>query len=568
MELLYRTLDAESNNVNKYWRRIRMKRDKQPVLEMDGIVKRFPGVVANDHVSFSVTDGEIHGLLGENGAGKSTLMKVLYGLYTPDEGEIWMNGTRLDLDSPRDAIEAGIGMVHQHFKLVPRLSVVENVVLGERKVDEGVAGGMLPAWVPFSDSLRALRSNREESRERVVDLIDQYGFGVDPDASVWELDVGERQRVEILKSLYRDADLLVLDEPTAVLSPTESRELFETLRRLTESGLTVILITHKLDEAIEHTDRTTVLRDGSVVDCVSTNRVSKADLAEMMVGRDVLFDIEGVDRMTSSDPVVEADGLCAEDERGIEAVSGVTLTVNRSEIVGVAGVSGNGQKELAECLAGVRNATAGSITVNGRDLTNSSPRDFIDADVSYIPEDRYEHGCTPDRSVLENAILKDRDSYGRVFLDRTDARADAEQIVEQFDVRVPGVDTPANKLSGGNLQKLICGRELNRNPDFLVANQPTRGIDVGAIEYIREVLLEQRDDGTGILLVSEDLDEVFQMSDRIVVLYEGSIVYEVDATEATREEIGQYITGADSADDEPTNGEETGDATAQTGVEA
>jgi simple sugar transport system ATP-binding protein len=538
-------------------------------LEIDGIVKRFPGVVANDHVSFSLQEGEIHGLLGENGAGKSTLMKILYGLYAADEGEVWIRGQRLNLDSPKDAIQAGIGMVHQHFKLIPRLTVLENIMLGERKTEDPGSNRRVPEWVPFSGSLRALMTNRTASRERVDALIEKYGFDIEPSEAVWELDVGERQRVEILKALYRDAEVLILDEPTAVLSPAESRELFGMLEELTDEGLTVILITHKLEEILEHTDRTTVLRNGKVIDTIQTGTVSKAGLAEMMVGRDVLFETENRTSMVSESAVAEVRGLRAEDERGIEAVSGLDLTVHEGEIVGVAGVSGNGQRELAECLVGVRKSTAGRITVGDRDLTNRPPRSFVDADVSYIPEDRHKHGCTPDRSVLENAMLKDNDSFGRILIDYGKAREHAERIVEKFDVRVPNVDTPAQNLSGGNLQKLICGRELKRDPNFLVANQPTRGIDVGAIEYIREVLIKQRDEGTGILLISEDLDEILQMSDRIVVLYEGKIVYEADAAIADKEAIGQYITGSKNDDVENRASDaEREPATNQSGVEA
>lgn len=546
-----------------------MTQNRQNILQIEGIVKRFPGVVANDHVSFSLREGEIHGLLGENGAGKSTLMKVLYGLYAAEEGEIWMKGQRLSPNSPQDAIQAGIGMVHQHFKLVPRLTVLENIMLGERKIEEPNFNRYLPDWVPFSGSLRALMTNRTESRRRVDELIDRYGFDIDPSEAVWELDVGERQRVEILKALYRDADVLILDEPTAVLSPAESRELFGMLQQLTDEGLTVILITHKLEEVLEYTDRTTVLRDGKVIDTVRTGTVSKAELAEMMVGRSVLFETENRTSTASESPVVEVQGLRAEDERGIEAVSGIDLTIHEGEIVGVAGVSGNGQRELAECLVGVRNSTAGQIAVGGRDLTNRPPRTFVEADVSYIPEDRHKHGCTPDRSVLENAMLKNTDSFGRFLMDYGKARKHAERLVEEFDVRVPDVDTPAQNLSGGNLQKLICGRELKRDPDFLVANQPTRGIDVGAIEYIREVLLEQRDERTGILLISEDLGEIFQMSDRIVVLYEGEIIHEADAETADKEAIGQYITGSKSneAEHRPSDGEHES-PTNQSGVEA
>jgi len=546
-----------------------MIENRRNILKIEGIVKRFPGVVANDHVSFSLQEGEIHGLLGENGAGKSTLMKILYGLYAADEGEIWMKGQRLALNSPKDAIQAGIGMVHQHFKLIPRLTVLENIMLGERKTEEPRSNSRLPDWVPFSGSMRALMTNRTESRERVDELIDRYGFDIDPSEAVWELDVGERQRVEILKALYRDAEVLILDEPTAVLSPAESRELFGMLQKLTDEGLTVILITHKLEEILEHTDRTTVLRNGKVIDTVQTGTVSKAGLAEMMVGRDVLFETENRTSMVFESPVAEVQDLRAQDERGIEAVSGLDLTVHEGEIVGVAGVSGNGQRELAECLVGVRKSTAGRITIGDRDLTNRPPRSFVDADVSYIPEDRHKHGCTPDRSVLENAILKDSDSFGRILIDYDKAREHAEQIVEEFDVRVPNVDTQAKNLSGGNLQKLICGRELKRDPNFLVANQPTRGIDVGAIEYIREVLLEQREEGTGILLISEDLDEILQMSDRIVVLYEGKIVHETDAETADKETIGQYITGSKNDDIENRDSDaERESATDRSGVEA
>jgi len=358
---------------------------------------------------------------------------------------------------------------------------------------------------------------------------------------VWELEVGEQQRVEILKALYRDAELLVLDEPTAVLSPKESDDLFETINELKEEGLAVILITHKLHEITAHTDRTTVLRDGNVIGTVDTDSVTEDDLAEMMVGREVLFDLDR-DQNTRGEKVVDVSGLYADDDRGIQAVNGVDLEVHKGEIVGIAGVSGNGQAQLTECLAGVRETTAGTIEINGIDLTNEPPLSYVKNGVSYIPSDRYEVGSSPNRSLVDNAILKDYDEFATTTsFDREAAREYTKQLVEEYDVRTPSIDTHAGKLSGGNLQKLICARELSREPDFVIADQPTRGIDVGAIEYIRSVLLEQRKKGTGILLVSEDLDEVMQVSDRIVVMYEGEIVYRADSDNALREVIGQCI---------------------------
>jgi simple sugar transport system ATP-binding protein len=538
-------------------------------LRMVDIVKEFPGVVANDHIDFSVRRGEIHGLLGENGAGKSTLMKVLYGLYRPEGGEVYLDGERLRLDSPQDAIDHGIGMVHQHFMLIPRLSVVENVVLGRRE-PAGIFrddGDRLPGWLRRNPATRAFGRlfslGLDQPRARIESLAEAYGFEVDVDAKVWELDVGQQQRVEILKALYREVDLLILDEPTAVLTPTEAERLFETLDQLAEDGLTIIFITHKLKEVTALTDRVTVLRNGSAVETVETASVTRADLAQLMVGREVLFELERPS-VDVGDPVLATENLRADDDRGIEALAGLDLEVRAGEIVGVAGVSGNGQRELAEALVGLRRPTAGTITVGGVELTGASPRQFIDHGVSFVPEDRLRFGCAADLSVMHNAVMKDyrRPAFGDRLLDYDAMRSYAEELVESFDVR--GVrdvtEMVAGDLSGGNLQKLILARELSRDPDLLVANQPTRGVDVGAIEFVRETILDQRADGTGVLLLSEDLDEIFDLSDRILVMYEGSFVYETTPEEAARERVGLEMTGGATAASAPAEEPAAGEA--------
>ncbi|AEM59434.1 ABC transporter (plasmid) [Haloarcula hispanica N601] len=529
-------------------------------LRMEGILKEFPGVVANDHVNLSVERGEIHGLLGENGAGKSTLMKILYGLYSQDHGDIYLDGERLDLESPQDAIDAGIGMVHQHFMLIPRLTVAENVVLGEREPATAFRSDAEDSWLPAAVRNNSLVQSLagqfslglDVPEQRIQDLADQYGFDIDVSAKIWELDVGQQQRVEILKALYRDVDLLILDEPTAVLTPTEAERLFDSLERLTDEGLSIIFITHKLTEVDAIVDRVTVLREGENVGTAEVSSVSRADLAEMMVGREVLFEIDR-DAVDLGEPVLRARGVEATDNRDIEALSGIDLTVRQGEIVGIAGVSGNGQKELAEVLAGIRDVTAGELVVNGEDITGAKPKTFVDSGVSFVPEDRLQYGCAEDLSVMHNATMKDfRDGrFGdRPFLDYGELRKYAETLVEEFDVRgVSDVtETNAGDLSGGNLQKLILAREIYRDPDLLIANQPTRGVDVGAIEFIRETLLEQRKAGTGIILLSEDLDEIFDLSDRILVVYEGEFVYETTPAEADRERIGLEMTGGGGDD--------------------
>jgi len=516
--------------------------DSPPRLAVRNITKTFPGgVVANDAVSFEVEAGEIHGLLGENGAGKSTLMKVLYGLHDPDTGSLRVDGEPYEPRSPRDAMDAGIGMVHQHFRLVKRLSVVENVVLGHREASDGLTLG------PFDWLRRLLTLDTKPARRKIESLADEYGIDVDPDAKIWELDIGEQQRVELLKTLYQDVDLLILDEPTAVLSPTEAQSLFETLRKLVDEGMSVILITHKLGEIKEATDRVTVLRHGEVIGTVETADATRDDLARMMVGREVIFDISKVDG-NPGETVLSVSGLRAEDDRGVEALTGLDLTLRKGEILGIAGVSGNGQHELAECLVGVREPTGGEITIKGTEMAGEHPRTFVNAGVSYIPEDRHQFGCVPDKSLVENLCLKTYNDHGSgVFLDYGSMRALAERLVEEFDIRVGSIDTEVKKLSGGNLQKVILARELDRDPDVLIASQPTRGVDVGAIEFIRERLLEQSAAGSGIVLFSEELDEILQMSDRVLVIHDGRIVHETLASEADRNEIGRLMTDGEAA---------------------
>jgi len=526
--------------------------DTPPLLEMTGIYKTFPGVVANDHIDFEVHQGEIHGLLGENGAGKSTLMKILFGLYSPDDGSIRYRGEPLQVNSPKDAIDTGLGMVHQHFQLIPKLTVAENVVLGLRESHPALHDGggsssqfgveplrRLARWLSYDESLE---------NERVAETAERYGIDVDPERRVRELDVGEQQRVEILKALYRDVDLLVLDEPTAVLTPDQVDRLFETLRRLVDSGLTVIIITHKLGEITTITDRVTVLRDGRRIDTVETASVDESDLARMMVGREVIHDIDRTD-VELGRPVLELSNLHARDDRGVEVLSGIDLSVREGEVLGLAGVSGNGQQVLNECLVGQRPVSEGTITLDGESVEELSIDQRVDAGLSNVPADRYEAGCAPGLSIVHNAAVKDyrtpefQNGPMAIGMDYTRAKEHAESLVEDYDVRVPDTDVEAGNLSGGNLQKLILGREMERDPSLLIANQPTRGLDVGAIESVRNRLLEQRADGTGILLVSEKLDEIMEMSDRIAVIYEGEIVHEVSTDEADRGDIGLYMSG-------------------------
>ncbi|MCQ3807991.1 MAG: ABC transporter ATP-binding protein [Acidimicrobiia bacterium] len=492
------------------------------MLEMRGITKRFPGVLANDSVDFDVRAGEVHTLLGENGAGKSTLMKILFGLYTADEGTITFEGSPLEIDSPAAAIEAGIGMIHQHFMLVNTFTVTENVALGLGTSDMGAV------------------------RERLTELVETYSLEVDPDALVWQLAVGERQRVEILKALYRDAHLLVLDEPTAVLTPQEVNDFFVTLRQIADDGRGLIFISHKLHEVMALSDRITVLRDGRVTGSTTPAETSRQQLAQMMVGRPVKL-APDKPPVSVGVPRLEIEGLSVMGDRGALAVNAVDLSVCGGEIVGVAGVSGNGQRELCEAVSGLRPAVAGSVRLDGRDTTGVSPRQCREAGLAFVPEERMLHGAVAEFSVSENMMLLNHDSeeFSRLgFLKLPALRERAGRLVKHYDVKTPSIDTPTSALSGGNIQKLIMARELSAEPAVLLAAQPTRGVDIGAAEYIHERLIAQREQGTAVLVVSEDLDEVMALADRVAVMFEGRIVAVIDRSECTVEDLGLLMAGA------------------------
>jgi simple sugar transport system ATP-binding protein len=495
-------------------------------VEMRGIVKRFPGVVANNGVDFDVRVGEVHALLGENGAGKSTLMNVLDGLYRPEAGEIRVFGRPVDLRSPRDAIAAGIGMVHQHFALVPTQTVTENILLG---LDEP----------RFRMDLRRFDA-------RIAELAARHGLTVDPQARIWQLSVGEQQRVEILKMLYRGARILILDEPTAVLAPQEAQDLFRTLRAMVAEGTSVVFISHKLAEVAQIADRVTVMRRGTVTAAgIPAAGSTPASLAERMVGRDVVEVIEK--SPFSPGPVVlSVRAVDALSDRGLPALRGVSLDVRAGEILGIAGVAGNGQSELAQVLTGLRRCTAGSIDVNGVEVANRNPREVIDQHIGHVPEDRTGVGTAPDLSIADNLIMKsyrDAPIARRFSIDAGAVRRFADRLRESYAIAAPSVQTEARLLSGGNLQRLILAREIASAPRLLVAVQPTRGLDVGAITAVHRLILEQREAGSATILLSEDLDEVLALSDRIAVIYEGRIVGLFDAAEASLAEIGLLMTG-------------------------
>ncbi|HUK95282.1 MAG TPA: ABC transporter ATP-binding protein [Gaiellaceae bacterium] len=496
------------------------------VLELRGITKRFPGVLANDHVDFDLRPGEVHALLGENGAGKSTLMNILYGLYHPDEGEIQIKGEAVRIHSPKDAIERGIGMVHQHFMLIPVMTVVENIVLAAEPTRARVVLDYAAA------------------REEVTALAEQFGFAIDPDARIEEITVGQQQRVEILKALYRHADILILDEPTAVLTPQEAQELFGILRNLVDEGMSVIFITHKLHEVLEVADRITVLRRGKRVDTVPRRGATEEGLARMMVGREVLLRVEK-GPATPGKPVLAVEDLWVLDDRDLEAVRGVSFEVHSGEIVGIAGVDGNGQSELVEALSGLRRAAGGVIRVGGEDVTHASAHRMLRLGLGHIPEDRHRRGLVLRFTLAENLALHDFDRppnsrLGWLFVDRIVRWA--RGLLQQFDVRGGGPKTLASSLSGGNQQKVVLARELARDPLLLLAAQPTRGLDVGAIEFVHRRLIEARDAGEAVLLTSLELDEILSLSDRILVMYEGRIVGEYPP-DTTPEELGIAMTG-------------------------
>jgi general nucleoside transport system ATP-binding protein len=496
------------------------------VLELRGITKRFPGVVANDSIDFDLRRGEVHALLGENGAGKSTLMNVLYGLYRPDDGEILLNGKPITFHSPGDAIRAGIGMVHQHFMLIPVMTVAENIVLAIEPRKAGV----------FLDYTAA--------DESVRNIAQAFGFAIDPEAKVEDITVGQQQRVEILKALYRKADVLILDEPTAVLTPQEATELFGILKILQREGMSIVFITHKLNEVLEIADRITVLRRGKMIETVSREGATEANLARLMVGREVLFRVEK-SQSKPGEPLLEVDDLRAVDDRGVETVRGLSLKVHASEIVGLAGVDGNGQSELVEVLSGLRRPTAGSMRIAGADATGAGVKETLDLGVGHIPEDRQRRGLVLDFTLAENLALHDYEKspnarYGWLFPRTLIARA--RGLLQRFDVRGGGAETPASALSGGNQQKVVLAREISREPRVLLAAQPTRGLDVGAIEFVHRQLVAARDTGLGVLLVSLELDEILSLSDRILAIYEGRIVAEY-GPDVTPEELGIAMTG-------------------------
>jgi simple sugar transport system ATP-binding protein len=496
-----------------------------PALELRGITKRFGPVVANDGIDFDLRRGEVHALLGENGAGKSTLMSILYGLYRPDEGEILKGGEPVQVDSPSRAIELGIGMVHQHFMLVPVMTVMENIVLG----DEPRRGGLLDV---------------REGSKRVRELSDRYGLAVDPDSVIEDVTVGTQQRVEILRALYRNARILILDEPTAVLTAQEAAELFEVLRALKKDGVGIVFITHKLNEVLDISDRVTVLRRGKKVETLPTAGQTEQSLARLMVGRDVLLRIEK-GSAKPGEPMLEVGDLHVRDDRGLEAVRGVSLTVRAGEIVALAGVDGNGQSELVDAIAGLRHAESGDVVVAGRNVTGRGVRATCDAGVAHIAEDRHTRGLVLGFTLAENLALREYRSepysrHGLLSIAKIDAHA--RELLDEYDVRGGEPGKLASELSGGNQQKVCIAREIASNPQLLIAHQPTRGLDVGAIEFVHRRLVAARDWGRGILLVSLEIEEVRSLADRILVIYEGQIVGEF-TPDATEEELGFAMTG-------------------------
>ncbi|MBW3662986.1 MAG: ABC transporter ATP-binding protein [Actinobacteria bacterium] len=497
-------------------------------LELRGITKRFPGVLANDHVDLVVRPGEIHGLLGENGAGKSTLMNILYGLYSADDGEILIDDGPVHFDGPADAIAAGIGMVHQHFMLIPVFTVAENVTLGTERT-RGLVGLL----------------DRGQAERDVREISERYGLAVDPGAMVEDLPVGVQQRVEIIKALLRDADLLILDEPTAVLTPQETEELFRAMRALKAAGKSIVFISHKLKEVTAISDTITVLRQGAVAGTVDPHAASERELASLMVGREVVLEVDRAPAVPQ-EPVVVVSDLHVQDERGHMAVDGVSLEVRAGEIVAIAGVQGNGQTELVRALTGLADAVYGTIFLRGRDLTHADPKACIDAGIAHIPEDRHRDAMVADFTIAENLILNsfDRAPFSRHgTLDTEAIERAAEEEVEAFDVRTPSIRTILGSLSGGNQQKVVVAREFSRDITLLVASQPTRGLDVGSIEYIHRRLVRSRDEGTAVLIVSSELDEVMSLGDRIAVMYRGRMFGPYDAP-VDRDRIGLLMAGA------------------------
>lgn len=496
-------------------------------IQMKGITKRFPGVIANNNIDFALKNGSIHGLLGENGAGKTVLMSILYGLYQPDSGQIFINGTEVEIQSPAVAIGLGIGMVHQHFMLVPGLPVTENIILGREPSKAKI----------FIDTETAVRKIRELSK--------QYGLSVDPDVKVQYLSVGEQQRVEILKMLYRGADIIILDEPTSVLVQQETETLFSALKALKKQGKSIVFITHKLKEAVEICDEITVLRRGKVVGNVEAHETNESQLTEMMVGREVIFNVRREKIEQEKKVVLEVEGVKTLDDRGLLALNGVSLKLKSYEILGVAGVQGNGQTELVETVTGLRKSIAGEIRLNGRDIAGLSAREMIKAGIAHIP-DRQSRGLVLDFTLEENAILglHRNPPFAKTFTqNRRAITAYAKQLIEKFGIRTPNSKMVVRGLSGGNQQRVIIARELSKNPKIIVAFQPTVGLDVAGIEYVHEQLVKMKNEGCAVLLISMDLDEIIMLSDRIAVMYDGKVVAIKEPETTTKAELGSLMLG-------------------------
>ena len=497
-----------------------------PVLEVRGISKRFPGVLANDNINLSLHKGQVLGLLGENGAGKSTLMNMIYGLYKPDQGEIRVNGQEAEIAGPKDAIELGIGMVHQHFQLVDVLTVTENVMLG----NESVTGPFL---------------RRDVARRRILELSQEFGLDVNPDALISDLPVGVQQRVEIIKALYRHADILIMDEPTAVLTPQETRGLFKIMHTLLDKGVSIIFISHKLKEVLEICDAVIVLRRGKVAGHADPKTSTEQSLASLMVGRDVILEVEK-SAATPGDEILNVVNLHVHDDRGLPAVEGVNFRLQRGEILGIAGVQGNGQTELVEALTGMRSVDSGRFYIKAEDLTNASPRTVMERGIGHVPEDRQRDGLVSSFTVMHNLVLCTyyQNAFSTAIVVDDRAIADnARKLVDQYDVRPPIINNLAGGLSGGNQQKVIVAREFSRNVDLLIASQPTRGLDVGSIEFIHKQIIRMRDEGAGILLVSSELDEVLSLSDRVAVMFEGQIIDILPIEMADKDRVGLRMAG-------------------------
>lgn len=516
--------------------------DVQPVLSMNGITCRFNEVIANNDVHFDLFKGEVHGLLGENGAGKTTLMSVLYGLYKPEAGEIYVKGKRVDIKSPLDAIGLGIAMVHQHFLLTPSHTVTENIIVGLKSPG------------------RSILLNTAEAEKKILELSRKYGLKIDPNAIVGDLSVGEQQRVEIIKALYRDIDILILDEPTSMLTPVEEKALFSTLSAMVKAGLSIIFITHKLKEVIEASTRVTVLRAGKAIGTVMTAQTTETELAKLMIGRSLTQSIgqrqevieAGIQKSLSEKAsaglatVLELKNVFALNNSGVQALKDLSLTVSKGEILGIAGVDGNGQSELAEIVSGLRKIQSGQVIIDGREITGMSPKQIREWGLAYIPEDRLNTGLILEYSIAENLILDrwySRPYSGKIFLNKHEMKSFAEEIVRNFDVRTPSLDIQVRYLSGGNLQKIVLGRELSKGHKLLIAHNPTRGLDVGAAEYVHKQLFKQRDSGVGVLLLSLDLDEILLVSDMIAVIYAGKIMGVFERTTADVEKIGPLMGG-------------------------